>query len=388
MFFSFIYIHLYIHNLYIFLLFLFQALQALHNMNSTHLLDDLMRDLDWNKFLSNLQTVILQSICMILGIIGNIHTILVYWLYYKKNNLRNFVLTLSSVDLFMCCIVLPQWIYEHRFYNHNIYVCISLKFIPSFSGLFSYSLLAVIAINRVRVIVKPLGRHLTYLQSKIVCFMTGLFSFLFCCPKLFTYSIQETFHHFSSYNITWKECILTDEQLLMGNVYTVVIYEGLCILICVVAYTLLCGYLWMLSKGNSLTTQSGQRFLGLTMCCRNSSTNSTENFNINQHDAKNPRRKHFIKGMRTSRVFLVISFLSCLCAIPNFVFNILELININMLNQWKYFIGSTLLTFLNSIIYVNFILNPIVYFIIDTKYRSKLKVLYQNKCNKCFRKDE
>lgn len=270
------------------------------------------------------RTIVLLSVSMVLGIIGNIHSILVYWIYYKKNNMRNYVLILSVVDLLSCCSSNPLLIYYFcDFFNLHVFICKSTSFIAPFTYSFSYGLLAIIAVDRLKHIAKPFGKQLSYFHSKLACFLCGIFAFILSFPQLFLVSNYKTnvFIEINNSTLLASKCLAVFELAYTVNLFVIMIYQICCVIICFVSYAALCIILMTISNKTSLTTNN------TPMHCfqRLKKLSFTKLFNKRaasfSDSQPNPQvsasRFQYTKGIRTSLVFLVVTCLSCLCALPN-----------------------------------------------------------------------
>ena len=314
---------------------------------------------------------------MILGIIGNLHTLLVYGLYYKKNKIRNFVLSLSTVDLLACSVTHPYYLFFFsNTFHWEVFLCKMHCVVMLFFILYSYGLLTIISIDRFRMIINPLGKQLSYSQSKVVCIGFGLFILILNVPLVFNYSYSQKETYSLETSLTSKEhqCIANSE--LFENVWMGILafYEGCCISVCFVLYITLSVFLWIKSKGVSV--KIGEYCCQLRRTHRCSKTCSSPNTSPTENNQNiDTRRKHFVKGMRTSLVFLVVTLVSCSMLVSNVVLS-LAIVDVNALRKiihdWVYFL--TVMHLLNNIV------NPIIYMIVDSKFRKRSKLLYKKFC--------
>ena len=320
---------------------------------------------------------------MVLGVVGNIHTILVYGLYYKKTKMRNFVLTLSTVDLLSCCLTDPYLLfYFSNAYKNSVFMCNVPYLVAPFLFLFSYGLLTIISVDRFKMIVTPLGRQLSLSQSRLACFACGLFVFVLALPLAFIQSYSKDEQFIPERNVTIIQTSCKETDVLFKKVYgrVVDLFEGSCILICFAMYVSLGVFLRMKSKGMSVKIDVKCCELRTLCCCAKkhsvSVSSSSPNADDNQNHSNNKRKANFIKGMRTSVVFFVVTFVSCLCLVPNLILTKLSANELdylrNNLNNW--------LDILAHIVFINTTVNPILYVLVDSKFRERSKLLYKSCC--------
>ena len=145
---------------------------------------------DWDMLFSKMHVFVILLVTMVIGIIGNIHLIIVYAHCYKKNNFRLYVLVLSVIDLLGCCISIPlQLLYSFRYltiYTQSALLC-KLFDITHTIYVASITILAIIGIDRLRRTTKPLGKQLTYTHAKIACCMCCITSCVLNIPSLIVF---------------------------------------------------------------------------------------------------------------------------------------------------------------------------------------------------------
>ena len=109
-----------------------------------------LEDLNYEEAKQNIGGVVLVSIIMIIGIIGNLHVLFVYTFRIKTSNHRIFILTLGVLDLLTCVIGMPFIIMDLRnpLTFTMVTACKVLRFVNYFICISSAFMLAVIAIDR------------------------------------------------------------------------------------------------------------------------------------------------------------------------------------------------------------------------------------------------
>lgn len=312
---------------------------------------------------------------MVVGITANFHAICVYWIYYKKNNLRIYVLTLSVVDLLACVVAMPMVIVtiQHNYTIFNRFVCKFYQSSGTIFSIFSLSVLTVIAVDRLRRIIKPFGLQLSYRQSKIVCCFCGIYALVITVPNALIYDAHSHVDIVYPVNVSvqYIQCELISENIYHTidriHFYIVACCRILFICVWIVVYTTLSVSLW--NKTKRLCSETDQR------CGTNEALTHDKSF----HN----RKRQYIKGKRTSIVFLIVTLVSFLCFLPHIIFDGINTIDneqfasiISSSGKWIYIF--------QCFKYINYSINPIVYLIVDEKFRTRCKLLYTEGFRKCF----
>lgn len=210
---------------------------------------------------TEIPSIIFVSIIMIIGIIGNIHTILVYALFYGKGNHRHYILWLSTFDLLACGITIPMVIskYVNTYtYRTNINCQMTMYFSTFFAG-FNLALLDIIAIDRYRRISSPLKKQLSHRGGQTACIITCVLFFILSVPNLLIYHAQEVALPNSEHS--GYSCYIREEYNLVDTVYTIVqaVVVIFLLVFCIVLYSLV---LWNLIKLDKVKS-SGKRKISM-----------------------------------------------------------------------------------------------------------------------------
>ena len=148
-----------------------------------------LRGVNENQFHICIPAFAFVCLLMLIGLPGNVLSILVYATQLKKGVARYFILTLAVSDLITLIYVAPVelWIMKH-FWNFDYpNLCKSFRFIAyTVNNVSSLSLL-VIAFERYRIICSPWKQKFTAMYSKIVCVLITMISIATSIPMLFTY---------------------------------------------------------------------------------------------------------------------------------------------------------------------------------------------------------
>jgi len=120
----------------------------MENMTETE--KDLLHELNANEARENGGGVAFISIIMVIGIIGNLHVLVVYTLRIKASNHRVFILVLAMIDFTTCVIGMPFILVDlsHPLTFTLTAACKILRFLNYFVAASSAMLMVVIAAER------------------------------------------------------------------------------------------------------------------------------------------------------------------------------------------------------------------------------------------------
>lgn len=157
-------------------------------------------------------TIVYLVLISVSGIIGNSLVCHVYRTRYRLSNSQCFILCLSAIDLFSCCIVIPlevATILEQYTFSH-LWLC-KLSRVCNTLGTNSASfLLLFIAIDRFRKVCKPFGWQISSKVAKGLCGFSIVLGLFVSWPAGLIYG-RHTFI-VPRLNITGTECS-TDDQM-------------------------------------------------------------------------------------------------------------------------------------------------------------------------------
>ena len=146
-----------------------------------------------DEFHSVIWPVILGFVvCDVLGFLGNITVCYVFSCRYEKSHFRFLVLALGIVDLVSCCTTVPieiisAWLW---FDAPSSSLCKAKNFLVQFTGLTAMYMLFVMALYKFRRICKPFSKQLNQKIIIILC-VIGIFnSLIFSTPTLYFWGIN------------------------------------------------------------------------------------------------------------------------------------------------------------------------------------------------------
>lgn len=178
-------------------------------------------------------TLVYLGIISVTGILGNGLVCHIYRTRYRLSNSQIFILFLSAIDLFSCCVVIPfevttvinQYTFKHA------WLCKFSRFFNTLSTLSSSFLLLFIAIDRYRKVCKPFSRQISAKVAKFLCLLAVILGLVFSWPAVLVYG-KKTFS-IPEYGMVGTECSTDDSMentmypFINVSVYGVLFVSGI-----------------------------------------------------------------------------------------------------------------------------------------------------------------
>ena len=355
----------------------------------------------------NIGGICLISTLLIVGVIGNLHVLVVFAFRMKPSNHRTFVCCLAVVDLIACVVSMPFTIFilTHPLTFDNAIACsiiIDLNyFLCSSCGL----ILVGITVDRYRKICHPLEWQLTNRVAKIVCMVAFGVSVGLSSPAFFMFGHNSVETRYP--NITGAQCGTDDKytdtryptifNLLLMALASVAFWAVVVLYVLISRAMLNRGKLKysgpsdrnrlemnrqrrfstaeaIISTTNILPNYEEQRSVSskeYIIPYDNSSNNNEVTFQIN---VKNQACMHK-ETRRITVMFFIIVAVYVLSYIPNLILKVIAFIN-NKCFQNLTMPSAILFNIFNWFFFVNNVVNPVVYFFLDVKYRAELQNFY------------
>ena len=149
-----------------------------------------------------LPVVVMFIVYDIVGLVGNIVVLYIYKFRYPKNRFRCLVLWLSIIDLTSCCSTVPMetvstWLW---FEAPSRYLCKAKNVFVQFTALSAMFMLFVTAVYKNRQICHPFGKQPTESVLMISCFCGIVMSLIFATPAAILWDVNN--HTVSYGNVT------------------------------------------------------------------------------------------------------------------------------------------------------------------------------------------
>ena len=187
-------------------------------------------------------TIVFLIIFMIIGILGNLLVIVVYFGTLKRRESAHwtFIRALAIVDFLVCTIVisfeLAQQTHQLTFYNEG--ACKLFRTFTVYSTIISAFLMIVISSDRLRLICWPSSQQLTSNKALIVVAMVAIFSIVFAWPEgaLSGISLEHT-----DCNLTGYDCSFSDRDVDYTTPYSAILFSVfiICMLALIIMYSIM-----------------------------------------------------------------------------------------------------------------------------------------------------
>lgn len=153
------------------------------NANST------MADVNWAFRDWNMGAVVLISVIILPGILGNSLVMAIFYREFKRSSYRTFVLWLAMLDLAGCLLVMPYLLVNiiTPVSMDNEIVCKVGRFLSYVIMMTSHFILVVIAVDRYRKICAPHSLQIAQSQTSRFCLGMLIFSVVISIPAVILY---------------------------------------------------------------------------------------------------------------------------------------------------------------------------------------------------------
>ncbi|XP_045180342.2 cholecystokinin receptor type A-like [Mercenaria mercenaria] len=178
---------------------------------------EILSSLDEKQFEILIPSFIIVLLAILIGIPGNVITVIVYKKRMRRTASRIFILALAFCDLMNCIITMPaeiSIIVNFFTYEHPIICSIGRALTYILNGV-SALLLCGIAVDRFRKICRPLKPVFTPKKTRAICFVASAIGFAFYIPAFILYGTQTVRieHPYGDiyFNITGHTCQINDK---------------------------------------------------------------------------------------------------------------------------------------------------------------------------------
>ncbi|XP_062589522.1 neuropeptide FF receptor 1-like [Saccostrea cucullata] len=289
------------------------------------------------KARQRLPTIIFLCILIAFGIIGNMVVLVVYTLRYRSSTFRTYILTLAVVDLLSCLIAMPvelvDNLYPLMFFIEGF--CKGGRFLGHVFKIGSAFIILVMAVGRFRKICRPFSKPISVKKAQILCAIAIFVAILFAWPNAI---IQGMRHHYLKGGVVGYDCSVDDrvKKTIYPFVYTIV----LTVVYTFVFISLLVLYTIVILK-------------------------------LSQH-SKVEDKKHRISP-RITKIMIAITVAFILSYIPDCILDANSTFNKgNTLPSTPVVLGT--LPLLARAYFVNNVINPVIYFVGESKFRRIIKL--------------
>ena len=349
-----------------------------------------------------LPAVVMLMVYNIVGFLGNIKVIYIYKFRYTKNRFRTLVLWLSIIDLTSCCSTVPMetvstWLW---FNAPSRILCKAKNFFVQFTALSAMFMLFVTAVYKYRQICRPFGKQLSQNMIMILCCCGVVMSLTFASPAAILWDVNNhtvAFDNVSQHvdicevHVRFQETVYPALYRHFLSAYSVFLMATI-ILYVFVAISTIKHYRRMKMRLSKPAGYNNPAFSVDLSECEGTDPNKndtpckdhTSTIDDPKHKVskkKKPGNSHLNPRTIRKVVIMVIlagvfslTFLTALAF--GYVFAVRDITGYNSMSN------IVLLFCFYRFYFINYSLNPLVYFILDSKFRKHVKALL--KCGRLY----
>ena len=203
-----------------------------------------LSDLNAKEVSKHIGGIIFVSLLLIVGLVGNIHVIIIFGKRMKPSNHRTFICFLCFVDLIGCSIGMPFVLVDllHPLTFFMISACKFLRLINYFMGSSSIFLMLVVTVDRFRKVCKPLRWQISEKMAKVLCAVVLLLAAGMSWPALLLFGHSTVVTGYN--NITGVRCS-TDDRYVNTNYQTLfnvalIVLVAIAFVVHIVLYSIIC----------------------------------------------------------------------------------------------------------------------------------------------------
>ena len=342
---------------------------------------------DWNSSLATFLTPLtcLLVAFLIIGCLGNILVIIVYWCRKHIDEDRFYIPILSVADLLTCLVAAGGGI--HANINPVLFVSnVGCKLVAFFSMLFvmlSSDILVVIAFDRYLKLCKPFHRGLSQQRRKLSLLVLITVGICMAIPCLFYYGSVPQKH--STFNVTGWRCINTQSGSDSEIAYKIVAFVYTIVRLCALVV-----FYYLIGRSVFKRINKKKRLYGDHSTERHSDISSIHNklassvqdvhlsVRVIPEECQSLKSNHEIRlreeqwrGVRLSLIFMLITVIYLISTVPKVALMITESIDRKF---WTTLSPSGLLgfRFLYTFFIFNNVCNPFIYGFLDAYFRKKV----------------
>lgn len=337
-------------------------------------------DFNHEEFKRRLAPVIFLSVLLIIGFLGNTLVLVLYPLKFPATTNRTFIVGLAIMDLLVCLVTIPfeivDMVFQYTFYN--VTACKLFRSCGLWFSLSSMFVLVGMSYEKYRRICKPFKRQMSVKISRILILVIFIASFVLSSSNIPISGIRLVA---LGNNITGHDCSLSDRY---AHTILPIISEGsllivtmLCIISIIILYSLIGKSIVAQNKFRKQFTQNDSRAtpivtLNLARTSGNHDGDATDvERRISSHNhgdvLQSPIRK-------LTKIAFVVSVVFLISKLPHLVLTFLTAIKGKFLLPPGPVVSAVMPIIARSFI-INNVANPIIYGVMDKKFRKYVKCL-------------
>lgn len=229
-----------------------------NSSNSTLEEDRLLEEAHQKKIEEHIPLILFMFLIAVMGIIGNILTIVFYGYKVKKTSTITLIRLLAAEDLIVCFLLFTT--IADLFVNiqfTNVVLCRVMYFFDHWFVVSSVFTLWIISIDRYRRMCQPLKSQLTVKTAKIAVVVTSIFSMAFSTHDFVTYTTVNVKMSTSDKQYPYvigHYCTNTDEPHLHTVVLVFHLVDAMTIFACLLTFVFTYGNIWKALRAHNRNT--------------------------------------------------------------------------------------------------------------------------------------
>lgn len=337
-------------------------------------------DFNNEELMRRLASLIYLSILLVVGLIGNAMVLILYPLKFPTTTNRTFIVGLALMDVLVCVITIPfeiaQMVFQYTFYD-----VVACKIFRSFGLCFSLSSMFVLvgmSYEKYRRICKPFQKQMSVKISRLFIAVTFLVSCIISSPNIFQGGIRLVA---LGNNVTGHDCSLSDKfantVLPIVSEASIFIITLLCVVSIIILYTLIGKTIIAQNKFRKQFAQIETRTTKIsTVNVKDRKTvygevSPVANRRISVHNNYNDQQSSIRK---VTKIAFVVSVVFLVSNIPHLVISLMTAIKGKFLLPPGPVVSAVMPILARSFI-INNVANPIIYGVMDERFRQNAKTL-------------
>lgn len=302
--------------------------------------------------------IILLSVLIAIGLIGNIHVLVIYKRNFGRSNYRIYIIWLAILDIINCTVAAPLTIL-YLFYPltyPSLILCKFFRFFLYAMAIASTSSLVVIAVDMHRKVSNPLGKHFSFTHAKILCFVCVLVACALSWPAPILYGLATVPTGIPG--IIGTRCFTED-------VYSKTPYQGIFNLVLggyfiVLSLLLVIMYIRIGRQIQRSQRKFGRSFKGTRVLAQSQDVASSTSRTL---------------ARRTTWTLCIVTMAYIVSAIPYHALALLIFINTSLDCRMSFIESQLFYTFVWSY-FANSAINPFIYTFRDRRFLHRVKLMY------------
>ena len=354
--------------------------------------------------------VIYLGLLMLIGIPGNLIVLIVYPSRFPKTTHRMFITGLAVADILVCVVTLPFEITEMRL-QYTFYNSWCCKFFRACNSLFALSsifILMGLSGDRFRRVCTPLKVQMTSRHATIYIMFCVVLAVIFSWPNLFISGIRLVN---LGNNVTGYDCSLSDQfaktkypTLYGGTLFLVFI---ICMIILIVLYFLIGRQILKhfqfrrrfsrsstsMSTSSTPVSNDSQKLMSANKAeqeynnevfidnkpteTQEMLTRKSHRKSSKHHSTKHQSVKEDAGSNKLTKIALAISLAFILSYLPHLTISLLTALKGKFLLPPGPVVSAVLPIVTRSFA-INNVVNPIIYGLMDKRFRDNCKLMFKN----------